>query len=143
MEFDEAIRHFNSMYKLPNEGMPTLKAVGDPRQRILSFAKTLRDEIDEGAEIIDKINAGASELDVLTDLADWLGDIQVYCASEMAKYGIPLDLTLNIIMQSNFSKLGADGKPIYNADGKVLKGGNYYRPEPKIREMLANYRKKP
>jgi predicted HAD superfamily Cof-like phosphohydrolase len=40
-------------------------------------------------------------------------------------------------MDSNFSKLGADGKPIYNPDtGKVLKGPNFWGPEIRIREIL-------
>ena len=46
---------------------------------------------------------------------------------------------LNIIMDSNESKLGADGLPIYNADGKVLKGPNYWKPEPALRKMLEEY----
>jgi predicted HAD superfamily Cof-like phosphohydrolase len=70
-------------------------------------------------------------------LADLLGDIQVYCASEMAKFGLPLDQVLAIIMQSNFSKLGADGLPIYDERGKVMKGPGYWKPEPKIQAMLS------
>src|SRR6476620_5595229 len=41
------------------------------------------------------------------------------------------------IMDSNESKLGADGNPIYDANGKFLKGPNYWKPEPKIQELLA------
>lgn len=55
----------------------------------------------------------------------------------MAKFGIPLDETLEIIMQSNFSKMGADGKPIYDERGKLQKGPNYWKPEPRIAAMLA------
>ncbi len=40
-------------------------------------------------------------------------------------------------MQSNFSKLGADGKPIYDERGKVMKGPGYWQPEPKIRALLG------
>lgn len=40
-------------------------------------------------------------------------------------------------MQSNFSKLGADGKPIYDERGKVQKGQNYWKPEPKIKALPA------
>ena len=45
---------------------------------------------------------------------------------------------LDIIMDSNESKLGADGNPIYDANGKFLKGPNYWKPEPKIRDLLAS-----
>ena len=48
-----------------------------------------------------------------------------------------LEAVLQIIMDSNASKLGADGKPIYDANGKFLKGPNYWKPEPKIRELLG------
>lgn len=44
---------------------------------------------------------------------------------------------LDIIMASNFSKLGADGKPIYDDRGKVLKGPGYWKPEPKISAYLS------
>ena len=53
----------------------------------------------------------------------------------------PLEDVLDIIMDSNESKLGADGKPIYDANGKFLKGPNYWKPEPKIRALL-NSRKR-
>jgi predicted HAD superfamily Cof-like phosphohydrolase len=60
----------------------------------------------------------------------------VYCRSEALKYGLPLEDVLNVIMDSNASKLGADGKPIYDENGKFLKGPNYWKPEPKIKTLL-------
>jgi len=75
----------------------------------------------------------------LVEIADLLGDIVVYCRSEALKYGIPLEGVLDIIMDSNESKLGADGLPIYNEDGKFLKGPNYWRPEPMIRALLLSH----
>ena len=75
-------------------------------------------------------------MDVAVALADLLGDITVYCRSEALKYGLPLEDVLDIIMDSNESKLGADGKPIYDANGKFLKGPHYWRPEPRIKALL-------
>jgi len=69
-------------------------------------------------------------------LADLLGDVMVYCRSEALKYGLPLEAVLDVIMDSNESKLGADGKPIYDGNGKFLKGPNYWKPEPKIKALL-------
>lgn len=43
---------------------------------------------------------------------------------------------LRIIMDSNFSKLGPDGEPLYDERGKLLKGPGYWKPEPKIAEYL-------
>jgi predicted HAD superfamily Cof-like phosphohydrolase len=135
--FSEDIQKFNGIYKLPVNSKPTL-AIGVPAvERMKAFKSILLEEVEEIEEIVAAAEQGRPELEVLTMLADLLGDIQVYAASEMAKFGLPLDQVLAIIMQSNFSKLGADGKPIYDERGKVQKGPNYWKPEPKIQEMLA------
>lgn len=137
-EFSEDIKKFNGIYQLPVNPMPSL-AVGVPaEERMLAFKDILLEEVQEIDEIIDAQKAGEDPLEVLTMLADLLGDIQVYCASEMAKFGLPLDQVLGIIMQSNFSKLGADGLPIYDERGKVMKGPHYWKPEPKIHAMLSS-----
>jgi predicted HAD superfamily Cof-like phosphohydrolase len=138
--FAEDIKKFNGIYKLPVNDKPTLATadIGVPViERLVAFKNILSEELDEIDEIIAAAESRSPELDVLTMLADLLGDIQVYCASEMAKFGLPLDQVLAIIMQSNFSKLGADGKPIYDERGKVQKGPNYWKPEPEIRAVLA------
>lgn len=72
----------------------------------------------------------------LVSRADWLGDLTVYIRSEALKYGIPLEAVQNIIMNSNFTKLGEDGQPLKNADGKFLKGPNFIPPENHISALL-------
>ena len=137
-QFADDIKQFNGIYKLPVNNQPTT-AVGVPVvERLKAFKDILIEEVHEMDEIVEAVENNTPELEVLTMLADLLGDIQVYCASEMAKFGLPLDEVLQIIMQSNFSKLGADGKPIYDERGKVLKGPNYWKPEPKIRPLLES-----
>ena len=135
--FAEDIKKFNGIYKLPVSAKPTLEIGVSVIERLNAFKNILSEELDEIDEIIEAAENQAPALDILTMLADLLGDIQVYCASEMAKFGLPLDQVLAIIMQSNFSKLGADGKPIYDARGKVQKGPNYWKPEPEIKALLA------
>lgn len=125
---------FNAMYDLPRPAVPTLQA--ELPLKITNFSKILREELDEGFDIITKFHAGAPEIEVLTDIADWLCDIIVYCSTEAVKYGIPTEEVLKIIMQSNFSKLDENGQPIKDARGKVLKGDGYWKPEPKIMELL-------
>jgi len=44
-------------------------------------------------------------------------------------------------MESNMSKLGPDGKPIYDERGKVMKGPGYYKPEPAIKSYIEQTRK--
>src|SRR5678815_439005 len=95
------------------------------------------DEVHEIDEIVKLAQGGAPATDVAVAIADVLGDIIVYCRSEALKYGLPLEEVLDIIMDSNQSKLGADGHPIYDANGKFLKGPNYWQPESKIKALLA------
>lgn len=135
--FTEDIKKFNEIYKLPIAPFPTLDAVGDAIKRMQDFKNILAEELNEIDEIIQNAQEkNLSNEEVLVNLADLLGDIIVYCASEMAKFGLPFNEVLNVIMQSNFSKLGVDGFPIYDGRGKVMKGPNYFKPEPAIRELL-------
>ena len=134
--FADRIRAMNAMYKLPAPAALTVPA--DVADRLRKFKATLLDEVHEIDDIVTAAERGAATLDVAVAIADLLGDVIVYCRSEALKYGIPLEAVLAIIMDSNQSKLGADGKPIYDANGKFLKGPNYWKPEPKLRELLAS-----
>ena len=143
--FDEEIKLFNAMYLLPTLSSPGIPFVGDANQssrqktmmRLRQFKDILLEELDEVEEIIRKVEVGEAQEEVLTDLADWLGDIQVYCASEMRKFGLDNSVILSIIMASNRSKLGRDGKPLYDERSKVMKGPDFFPPEPEIRRYIA------
>ena len=113
--FADRIAAMNAMYKLPAHHSPSLPA--NVAERLVQFKATLIDEVHEIDEIVTLANNGGSASDIAVALADVLGDIIVYCRSEALKYGLPLEEVLDIIMDSNESKLGADGKPIYDANG--------------------------
>lgn len=135
-DFAARIAAMNAMYKLPAAQQPTLPA--DVTERLQKFKATLMDEVHEIDNIVALARQGAAPAEVLTAIADLLGDVIVYCRSEALKYGLPLEAVLDIIMDSNESKLGADGKPIHDANGKFLKGPKYWKPEPKIRALLED-----
>lgn len=97
------------------------------------------DEVLEIDDIVEQISRGDRDIVVNVAIANLLGDVVVYCSSEAMKYGIPLEEVLDIIMDSNESKLGADGKPIYDENGKFLKGPYYWKPEARIQELLEGY----
>jgi len=132
--FAQRIAAMNAMYKLPANDRPTLPA--NVVDRLVKFKATLLDEVHEIDEIAELSRNGGSAVDIAVAVADLLGDIMVYCRSEALKYGLPLEEVLDIIMDSNESKLDANGNPIYNANGKFLKGPNYWKPEPKIKALL-------
>ena len=64
----------------------------------------------------------------LKEVADALTDILYVTYGAGHAFGIDLDKCFNEVQESNMSKLGQDGKPIYNEGGKVMKGPNYFKP---------------
>ena len=65
----------------------------------------------------------------LKEVADALTDILYVTYGAGHAFGIDLDKCFDEVQQSNMSKLGDDGKPIYNDKGKVMKGPNYFKPD--------------
>lgn len=72
----------------------------------------------------------AKEGDIV-EVADALGDMLYILCGTILKHGLQDKIAevFHEIQSSNMSKLGADGKPIYREDGKVMKGPNYFRPD--------------
>ena len=64
----------------------------------------------------------------LKEIADALTDILYVTYGAGHAYGIDLDKCFKEVQKSNMSKLGEDGKPIYNEKGKVMKGPKYFKP---------------
>jgi predicted HAD superfamily Cof-like phosphohydrolase len=67
----------------------------------------------------------------LIEVADALGDMLYILCGTILEHGMQhkIEEVFEEIQRSNMSKLGADGKPIYREDGKVLKGPNYFKPD--------------
>ena len=67
----------------------------------------------------------------LTEIADALGDMLYILCGTLLEHGLQhkIEAVSEEIQRSNMSKLGADGKPVYREDGKVMKGPNYFKPD--------------
>ena len=92
----------------------------------LRFA-LIKEELDELKEAIEKKD--------LKEIADALTDILYVTYGAGHAFGIDLDKCFEEVQNSNMSKLGLDGKPIYNEMGKVMKGPNYFKPD--LRKFIA------
>ena len=79
---------------------------------------------EELGELIEAINNSD-----LKEVADALTDILYVTYGAGHAFGINLDKCFDEVQESNMSKLGTDGKPIYNEAGKVMKGPNYFKPD--------------
>tara|TARA_B100000029_G_scaffold434696_1_gene448263 strand:- start:82 stop:450 length:369 start_codon:yes stop_codon:yes gene_type:complete len=80
----------------------------------------LKEELEELEEAINNRD--------IVEVADALTDILYVAYGAGHSFGINLDKCFAEVQRSNMSKLGADGKPIYNENGKVMKGPNYIKP---------------
>ena len=112
-------------------------------ESVRKFMETFGQEIKEKSEFPDKkvislrfelIKEELNELKVaienkdIKEVADALTDILYVTYGAGHAFGINLDKCFKEVQNSNMSKLGEDGKPIYNKDGKVMKGPNYFKP---------------
>ena len=87
----------------------------------------IKEELDEFKEALDNND--------LLEVADALTDILYVTYGAGHAFGIDLDKCFKEVQNSNMSKLGEDGKPIYNEKGKVMKGPNYFKPN--LRKFVA------
>jgi len=113
-------------------------------EKVSNFMKTFGQEVKTKPSLSnDKINnlrliLIKEELDELTnaikkkdlvEVADALTDILYVTYGAGHAFGINLDRCFDEVQRSNMSKLGEDNKPIYNENGKVMKGPNYFKPD--------------
>ena len=79
-------------------------------------------------EELEELQQAMHENNIL-EVADALTDILYVTYGAGHAFGINLDKCFNEVQEANMSKLGENGKPIYNENGKVMKGPNYFKPE--------------
>jgi predicted HAD superfamily Cof-like phosphohydrolase len=103
-------------------GQEIKEKAGFPDDKTTSLRYDLiREELDELKDAINKKD--------IKEVADALTDILYVTYGAGHAFGINLDSCFEEVQNSNMSKLGPDGKPIYNDKGKVMKGPNYFKPD--------------
>ena len=115
--------NFNSVKKFMEVFGQEVKTKAEfPSEKIIKLRYNLiKEELDEFEEALKDKN--------LKEVADALTDILYVTYGAGHAFGINLDDCFNEVQKSNMSKLGEDGKPIYNDKGKVMKGPNYFKPD--------------
>lgn len=115
-----AVREFHEAFGLGINDAPVANI--SERRNKLRF-ELMKEENEEYFE--------AAQNNDLVEVADALGDMLYILCGTIIEHGMQhvIEDVFDEIQQSNMSKLGADGKPIYREDGKVLKGPNYFKPD--------------
>jgi len=93
-----------------------------------SNEKTNQLRIDLIKEELEELQQAMKDKNLL-EVADALTDILYVTYGAGHAFGIDLDKCFEEVQNSNMSKLGSDGKPIYNESGRVMKGPNYFKPD--------------
>ncbi len=116
----ESVLAFHTAFKLGSNAVPTPNL--KPETIALRY-ELMREENEEYLE--------AAKNNDLTEIADALGDMLYILCGTIIEHGLQhkIEQVFDEIQRSNMSKLGADGLPVYRADGKVLKGPEYSRPD--------------
>ncbi len=119
----ESVRKFMETF-----GQEIKKKASFPEVKTISLRYDLiREELEELKDALDKKD--------IKEVADALTDILYVTYGAGHAFGINLDKCFEEVQNSNMSKLGLDGKPIYNDKGKVMKGPNYF--EPNLKKFVA------
>ena len=115
--------NFESVKKfMETFGQEIKEKAGFPDDKITSLRyELINEELIELKEAIDSKD--------IKEVADALTDILYVTYGAGHAFGINLDKCFEEVQNSNMSKLGSDGKPIYNDKGKVMKGPNYFKPD--------------
>ncbi len=115
--------NFTSVKKFMETFGQEVKAKAEfPSDKIVKLRYDLiKEELDEFEEAIKEKN--------LKEIADSLTDILYVTYGAGHAFGIDLDKCFDEVQRSNMSKLGEDGRPIYNENGKVMKGPKYFQPD--------------
>ena len=93
-----------------------------------SDEKTNQLRLDLITEELEELKNAMKSKDLL-EVADALTDILYVTYGAGHAFGINLDKCFDEVQNSNMSKLGSNGKPIYNESGKVMKGPDYFKPD--------------
>ena len=103
-------------------GQEIKEKAGFPNEKITSLRyELIQEEVSELKAALDSRN--------LKEVADALTDILYVTYGAGHAFGIDLDKCFKEVQNSNMSKLGENGQPIYNEKGKVLKGPKYFKPD--------------
>ncbi len=117
----EQVREFSRAFGVATRPSPSPAGLGVDDEELVLRRRLLDEEVGELADAV-------AARDV-TAVADALADIVYIACGTADLLGIPFDEVFAEVHRANMSKLGADGRPVLRADGKVLKGPAYVPPD--------------
>lgn len=149
----EHVREFHEKFGHPIRVQPTVPDAKTVKLRLALILEEfielgeacLRQDTENGKAFFHPLLAAEEALKAFGDddmnvdvveVADALTDINYVTYGAGHCFGVDLDACMEEVQRSNMSKLGADGRPLYNEQGKIMKGPNYFKPD--LAKVLAD-----
>lgn len=118
----EQVRQFQLAFNHPAKDTPTLIDAERGAKRMNWIKEEVQEFLDSNT---------------IVDQADAMIDVIYFALGTLVEMGVRPQQLMDIVQHANMSKLGADGKPIYGADGKVMKPEGWENPYPKLQVAIA------
>mgnify|MGYP001170413574 FL=1 len=127
MSLQEQARQFREVFK--QETLDNISQFGFIKKQLWDMqVELVKEESKEFIDAADECFADPENVDRRAELLKELSDLVFVCYQFAAAFNLDLDKAMTLVFESNMSKLDEQGKPIFRADGKVLKGPNYAPP---------------
>lgn len=121
----EEVRAFQKIFELKQE---------DKTKLLLLRYKLVNEEIGEFNAALNAMLVAPDSAEPRVELLDAIADSIVVLIGTANALGMDLDTAMRRVFESNLTKLGEDGRPFYNSDGKVMKGPNFVPPD--LRDLV-------
>lgn len=121
----EEVRAFQKIFELKQE---------DKTKLLLLRYKLVNEEIGEFNAALNAMLVAPDWAKPRVELLDAIADSIVVLIGTANALGMDLDTAMRRVFESNLTKLGEDGRPFYNSDGKVMKGPNFIPPD--LRDLV-------
>ena len=126
-KYEDKVEQFSRAMNLP-VNVPFSADLLTLRKRLLQEEiNELFVELDSAIALTQKGETVTQEL--FENICKEISDVQYVLSGLGVSFGIPIEQAFDLTHESNMSKLGPDGKPIYREDGKIMKGPNYHKPD--------------
>lgn len=126
-KYEEKVQKFHKVMNLPINASFNIELLKLRKRLIQEETEELFAEID--ATIAQIQEKGQIERPTFENMCKEMADVQYALSGMAVSFGLPLETAFDATHDSNMSKLGPDGKPIYREDGKITKGPNYHKPD--------------
>lgn len=124
----EQARQFREVFN--QESLDNISRYGFIKKKLWDMQVALiTEEAREFLDASDEVFADPENQDARHELLKELSDLVFVCYQFAAAFNLDLDQAMNLVFESNLSKLDEQGNAIFRADGKVLKGPNYQPPD--------------